>query len=571
MIPTSELLPGYRVDPEDGAWLTLPWPDDLSQLPPSLGPQIIRWAEYWLIHPITGEQWRYTPGQKRFLHMWYAVSGEGRWIYTSGVKRGAKGTGKDPLLASMCLVECWGPVKFSHFEDGMPVGEARNLSLVQVAANSEGQAKDVLRVANAMISGDMQYEFDIDSGITRTQSPDGCRVEVVASSERSQEGDPATAGFLNESHHMTESSGGHRVAAVVRRNIAKSPKYIAARALEFTNAHESGQDSVAERSFEAWQAEVMGKTKKPRILYDSTEADPATDLLDTESLMRGLRQSYRDAEWVDLERIAEECLDLRTPLSDVVRYYFNGLGHAEDAWIIPKNFDRLANSSTVIPEKSQITMFLDCSKSFDTTALIGCDYTSGHVFTIGVWQRPRGADAKTWSVPREEVDAAVCETFEMYSVIWFGVDPSSAEDDSPDNDEKLYWMPYIDKWHQSFSKKLKVWASPGVVRGSSVMFDLRMHSYRGAYRNELFTQQCMLTQREIDEEASFTHDGHPTLRKHTFQARRRPNPWGVGLGKVTRDSAKFVDAATAMVGARMGRRLALNSGKVRAKTGRVMA
>ena len=35
--------------------------------------------------------------------------------------------------------------------------------------------------------------------------------------------------------------------------------------------------------------------------------------------------------------------------------------------------------------------------------------------------------------------------------------------------------------------------------------------------------------------------------------------------KITRDSSKKVDLAVCMVGARMGRRLALNSGKVRTK------
>jgi hypothetical protein len=65
---------------------------------------------------------------------------------------------------------------------------------------------------------------------------------------------------------------------------------------------------------------------------------------------------------------------------------------------------------------------------------------------------------------------------------------------------------------------------------------------------------------EIDEEGSVTHDGDARLRIHVHNARRRPNKWGVSLGKVNRDSRKLVDLAVCMVGARMGRRLALNSG-----------
>ena len=48
----------------------------------------------------------------RFVYHWYALAGPGpepRWRWRSGVKRGAKGTGKDPLLALLALAELCGP------------------------------------------------------------------------------------------------------------------------------------------------------------------------------------------------------------------------------------------------------------------------------------------------------------------------------------------------------------------------------------------------------------------------------------------------------------------------------
>ncbi|MFX8215165.1 hypothetical protein ABTL18_20245, partial [Acinetobacter baumannii] len=45
------------------------------------------------------------------------------------------------------------------------------------------------------------------------------------------------------------------------------------------------------------------------------------------------------------------------------------------------------------------------------------------------------------------------------------------------------------------------------------------------------------------------------LRAHVHNARRRPGKYGVGLGKSARGSAKKVDAAVAMVGARLMRKL----------------
>lgn len=56
---------------------------------------------------------------------------------------------------------------------------------------------------------------------------------------------------------------------------------------------------------------------------------------------------------------------------------------------------------------------------------------------------------------------------------------------------------------------------------------------------------------------------------HVYAAKERPNQWGVSLSKVTRDSNNLIDLAVCMVGAIMGARVVLNSGKRRKKkTGR---
>jgi hypothetical protein len=91
-------------------------------------------------------------GQKRFLILWYALDDDGRFVYRSGVKRGAKGTGKDPMLAAMCNTELLGPVEPYDRDDatGLWVGRARGFPLVQVMSNSEDQSKKVLRIANGM-------------------------------------------------------------------------------------------------------------------------------------------------------------------------------------------------------------------------------------------------------------------------------------------------------------------------------------------------------------------------------------------------------------------------------------
>jgi hypothetical protein len=572
-----ELPPGYYVEPGTGAWLTLPWPDDLDLLPPSLFPQIVRWSRGLktpttpavdgprLIHHLYGHPWEFTLGQRKFLHLWYAVRPDERWLYRSGVKRGAKGTGKDPMQAAMSLIAAKGPVELDGFNsDGIPIGRPRRLALVQLASNSEAQSTDVLRVANGMISEVLASENGADPGILRTYLGDS-RIEVVTASVATAEGDPASDIFLNESHHMTHSSGGQGLAGVARRNVAKSPGG-RARLCEFTNAHLPGEASVAEDSYQAWQDQVGGKTRRADILYDSREAAAQLRLHVEEELELGIAQAYADSPWNDQERLRDEAQDTRVPVADSVRFYLNSLPTNETAWVDPRRFDALSRSGgdATVARGTALTLFLDCSKSTDATTLVGCRVSDGHVLALGGWQRPHGDRGTGWLAPREEVDAAVRAAFDLYDVQWFGVDPSPAKDDET---EALYWAPQIDDWHRDYRDQVLLWATPG-VGGNSVLFDMRLSSRGGADRNRAFTEMAELTSTEIDEwepdgksPAPLTHDGNPMLRQHVQNARRRPNQWGVSLGKQSRDSSRLVDYAVSMVGARLGRRLVLNSGK----------
>lgn len=551
-----DLLPGYRVEEGTGAWVTLPpWRDEY----PTIGYEVAAWAEDWLHLHLTGEPWRWTDDQLKLVLWWYALRGLGpepRWLYRSGVKRGAKGTGKDPLLAALALAELCGPTK-PVWRGGTWHGERHRMALVQIAANSEGQAQDPLRVANAMVDADMAEEYRFDKGVLRTQLADGSRIELLTRSEASSEGDPATAIFLNESHHMTATSGGQRLAAVARRNVGKSPGGMA-RLLEFTNAHMPGEGSVAEDSYEAWQAQTSGRAKRADILYDSREAPPDLSLHDEDELLAGLAAAYADAHWSDLERLRDEAQDPRVPVADAIRFYFASLPTAADAWVDPRKFDALVDGREGVADGEQVALFLDCSKSEDSTAFVGCRIEDGHVFKIDCWQRPRGVAAAGWLVDRDEVDTALRAAFETYDVQWLGVDPSPARDEA----EALYWAEAIDAWHRDFRDVVVLWATPG-AKGSAVSFDMRLSKPGGRERVRAFTEEAERTAEAIDERGDLTWDGDPLLRLHVHNARRRPNPFGVSLGKQSRSSSKLVDLAVAMVGARLGRRLVLNSGKRR--------
>lgn len=574
---SSDLPPGYYRG-EHGAWQSLPWPSDADAkrhlIENSLGPQIIDWAEWRTDEPGLlngdGEQWQFTPGQTRFLILWYAYDDRGRFLYRRGCKRGAKGTGKDPFGATMCNIELLGPSQI-YWDDrlGRFWGKRHAMPLVQIASNSLEQSKDMLRVANSQWGAEAVAHYGIDKGLVSTRLTDSAALlEVLTASERSAEGDPATFIALNETHHMTDSSGGTHVAAVARRNVGKSPASIQARMCDFTNAHVQGTESVAEATYRAWQKQVAGTSigTKKDILYDSVEADPRLDFYDHDDRALALRQAYSDAPWSDLERLGDEIVDDELSAADAIRFYLNGLAVAQDAFVEPKNFAALAAPEKRLQPGDRIAMFLDCSKSEDATAMVGCRIDDGFTQVLGVWERPRDHRGKGYLVNRDDVDRVVRKCFEEYRPVWFGVDPSPAKDDSK---EASYWRPLIDQWHLDFHRRLRVWATPG-AKGSSVMFDMRTSTTGSVERNKKICQETEILQELIDEQGTdgpFRHDGDADLVRHVNNTRCRWGKFGLTPGKVNRDSVMVVDLCVSMIGANVGRRDALASGRVRAKSG----
>jgi len=75
-----------------------------------------------------------------------------------------------------------------------------------------------------------------------------------------------------------------------------------------------------------------------------------------------------------------------------------------------------------------------------------------------------------------------------------------------------------------------------------------------------FTQACEMVLSEIEAEfPTFSHDGDGALGRHVTNARRRPNRWGVSIGKESPKSPKKIDGCVAMIVARHARRLVLAS------------
>lgn len=512
----------------------------------SLGWDVADWCQEFLAQPDgdrAGGPFEFTDEQLAFIVRWYAVDDRGRWLYRRAQLVRPKGWGKSPVVAALGCAELAGPVLFDGFAaDGQPVGRPHPSPWVQLAAVSEDQTVNTMSLVLAMLrEGSAADEVPgLDLGLTRIYTANG-RLEPVTASAPSREGQRLTACVLDETHHWLSANGGHRLAATIRRNLAK----MGGRSIETTNAWRPGDGSVAELTAEYAAKMAAGLVRDDGLLYDHVQAPPETDLRVESSLKAGLRVAYGDAHWIDLDRIVAEVYDPATDVADSRRFYLNQIVAAEDAWVTPAEWDACADATLTLHDRDEITLGFDGSRTDDATALVACRVEDGALFLLHVQHAPADARKVGWEVDRERVDGAVRQAFDRFDVAAFFSDVHP-------------WESYVDAWSHDFGAGLRVKAS----ERSPVGYDMRS-------RTMLFTRAAeSFAQAVADGEVK--HDGDAVMREHVHNARRRPNRFGVSLGKEHRESARKVDVAVAAVLARAARMEVLARGaRKRQRTGRV--
>lgn len=512
----------------------------------TLGWGFLAWSGRWL-QESRGVPWRFTLEQARFILWWYSVQPSGRFTYRDGVFQRLKGHGKDPIGAALCGGEMLGPVRMVDWVDGQPVGGECDTAWVQTAAVSLKQTKNTMRLFPGLFTAEAKAHYNIQIGREQVHALGDERfMEAVTSSPATLEGARSSFVLMNETHHWLDNNDGHEMAATIERNTTKS-KGGAARTLRITNAYEPGEDSVAERDREAWEKAQSGEVVDIGLLYDSLEAPPEAPLT-LEAAPSVVEAIRGDSVWLDSETIVKSIADSRNPASRSRRFWYNQITAAEDAWMDPQQWDAIAAPDQMVLPNEPIVAFFDGSKSDDSTALVGCRLSDGHVFVIDVWAKPAGERGKGWIVPRDTVDESVTAMFDAYRVLAFFADPSDTRDDTGER----FWEPFVDDWHTRYGPQLKLWSVQSGDRRHSISWDMRSREHVN-----LFTGAA---ERFVAEVAAqrFTHDGDMRLKQHVRNARRRPNDYGVSLGKEHRESARKVDLAVCAVGARMLRRLYQN-------------
>lgn len=419
-----ETLAPVRIGPEGKPAQTLGW-------------EVLRWASDWLEQPDgpdAGTPWRATHEQVRFLAWWYAIDHAGRFVYRSGVLRRMKGWGKDPIAAVICAAEFVGPCRFKAWKrDGTPEVVPHPAAWVQLAAVSKEQTRNTMTLFPGLLSKRAIAEYGIDLGKEIIYAHGGrARIEAVTSSPRALEGGRSTLTIQNEPQHWLEANEGHAMAAVIARNAGKS-RDGSSRVLSINNAHRIGEDSVAEREWEAYRKRPEG------ILYDSLEApaaltDPApgTDATaapwppPAEAVREALVLARGDSVWLDVDRITAEILDPRTSEADARRFYFNQLRAEASGWLSAAEWEACARDEDV-PAGTLIALGFDGAHYRDATALVATTIEGGYQWPLAVWERPELA-AEGWEVPVDEVKAAMREAFTRFDVFRLCADPWGWED-----------------------------------------------------------------------------------------------------------------------------------------------
>lgn len=525
--------------------------------------ELLAWAQRFIVQPDgerAGHPWKFTPEQIRFLAHWFAVDDRGKWVYSTGSLRRSKGWGKSPVLAALCIIEFIGPCRFSHWarqgercyscevegrgphhvgNELHPIGKRVPLPLVNLAATSIDQTKNVYDAIRGMLAeSPAEREFDLDIGKTLVQFKSGRpgKIEPVTASSRGLEGARQTFVCLDESHHLVPNNQGVYVYEVLDRNVRKTAG-AGSRLLESTNAFSPNEASVAQGTFDAFEAGTPG------LLYDCVEAsNPEIDLKDTEAVREAVIEAYADSYWVDVDSIIQAIQDPRTPKNVAHRFYLNQIAESADTWMPKDEWDLVLSGEDPIKPGDQIAIGFDGSIRGDATGLVGCRLSDGKLFVIDVWERPK--DAKDdWEVDTLAVEAAVYKAFKEYQVEWFYGDP-----------------PY-------FQEALGRWAIQFATRDTEYVFEFwtnkptRMVQATERFRSAVMTKEIC-------------HDGDERLTRHVLNAVTREVTVGGEVGiliqKDSPRSKRKIDLAVCAILALEARADAIADGRMKRRRSRVV-
>ena len=546
---------------------------------PTLGYDILDWITEYLVvpdGPAAGEPLELTEEQAQFVLNFYRVDPKfrgpavaGRSMRNARLTNRAilcrpKGWGKSPLLGALAIVESVGDVILDGWDaDGEPVARPWTSfgfkAKVQVLATSEDQTENTWDPLLDMIMGSAALvdDYQLDPKETFVSGP-RLKLEYATSAGDSREGGRPVFAVFDQTEAWRRSNGGVKLANAVRRNLTKTQ----GSSIESPNAYTPGDGSVSESSFKAAELQEARAKRtpsyRPTILKDHRGAPETVNIYDEKSLMKGLAIAYGDSAdvnggWVNLERVFEDFWDPDSTVEESRQFFLNQITAAADSWLSQLEVDAV---NTVIQEDldvppiaagQMITMGFDGSRGrkkgvTDSTALIGCRVSDGHLFELGVWEQPADWPKNTvWEPPVAEVVATVAKAFKTYRVVGFYGDPSK-------------WESYFVKWEARYGTGDQIKAKASAAHP----FTWWMAGQRSSRSIAAFK-----TFKDAVLGKALTFDGSIAIRRHLLNARMVVRAGGIWIEKKHPDSEDKIDVAIAAVLAYQARLDAIAAGALK--------
>lgn len=494
-----------------------PRPDDDR----TLGWAVYAWMIEHLVHGITGDPLDINDETLEFLLSYYALDENGRWLYNRAAMRRARGTGKSPLAAIIACAELCGPVRFngwdSRDEYGNLLGKPARAPWIQIVATSLDQTKAVMDIAASSWTNEAIDKYSLEiakEAIIKHAGPRG-RIMVVPNNPRALRGPRPTLVIADEVSEWVDSNGGHAGMVRIRSNLAKDPT-ASARLFELCNAFEPGEDSHAERTWQAYSLQ-MEKTGKSSILYDSLEADPSLKLNDPDELREAIRQASGDSD-LDVENLVTVALDPSVTITVFRREHLNQLLSSDDSLISAQLFDELTFGVPPLVPGEEVTLGFDGSLTLDGTAIVAFRLSDRSFHLLKYWEPD--PHEENWRIDEEEVDQTYRAFHEIYKP------PAAACDVHP-------FESWVYAWERDYGEKLKAKVS---AQG------MLIRDNRTDLRNLTFLCESLVNEIESNKIHFF-----PSLlsRQHWANAKRRLNRYGFSYGKITKSSKKRVDIVAA--------------------------
>ena len=553
----------------------------------SLGWLATAWMEYFCLHgdgDVLGEPVLHTKEYTGLIVDAYALhppgtvapSLVGRRLYDSVFFSRPKGADKSGLGARFGMFEGLGPCRFAGiaeggevyrdpwglgfkyvYSKGEPMGQPVRSPFIRCMATEETQTGNVYdnihyNLTEGPLSPVMKRAGD--AGLTRVLLPQRGEITPSTASSASKDGGKETFVDFDETH-LYDTPELKRMYRTVTRNLRKRKKIAETWFLETTTMFAAGDNSVAEDTYNLAELIMSGKHPKIRagLLLDHQWGE-CEDVTDIPKLRAALREAYGDAmQWMDEDGLVDEFFDPRNDEDDSRRYFLNARTSKTNAYVRVEQWDAVrlkeGDPARVVEPGETITLGFDGSRKrargvTDSTALIGCRVSDGHLFTIAVWEQPanmgRNPDGtpKTWQVNHAAVDKKVHDTFEKYRVVGFYADPAK-------------WEPYVAAWETKYRRRLKVKATAKnpiewwMVGGEAKKVYKALESFFDGI---------------IEKQLSHASTPAQALTRHMLNARRLSSGSGYGIHKEHPQSPKKIDAAVAAVLAYQARLDALAQG-----------